>query len=65
LVAVSTAEDRREKIVRLIEAGTAKLRQARPAWERAQGRMPSRLPDGAWSGLLAAFPDLARLADEA
>jgi hypothetical protein len=25
----------------------------------------SRLPDGAWSGLLATLPDLARLADEA
>src|SRR3989454_7474576 len=26
--------------------------------------MRSRMPDGAWSGLLAALPDLARLADE-
>jgi DNA-binding MarR family transcriptional regulator len=63
--AVSTGEDRREKIVRLTEAGAAKLRKARPAWERAQERMRSRLPDGAWSGLLAALPDLTRLADEA
>ena len=64
-VAISTGEDRREKLVRLTEAGAAKLRQARPAWERAQERMRSRLPDGAWSGFLAALPDLARLADEA
>ena len=35
------------------------------ALERAQERRRSRLPDGAWSGLLAALPDLARLADEA
>ena len=64
-VAIGTGEDRREKLVRLTEAGAAKLRKARPAWERAQERMRSRMPDGAWSGLLAALPDLARLADEA
>jgi DNA-binding MarR family transcriptional regulator len=64
-VAIGTGEDRREKLVRLTEAGADKLRQARPAWERAQERMRSRMPDGAWSGLLAALPKLARLADEA
>ena len=64
-VAIGTGEDRREKLVRLTEAGAAKLREARPAWERAQERMRSRLPDGAWSGLHAALPELARLADEA
>jgi DNA-binding MarR family transcriptional regulator len=64
-VAISEGEDRREKLVRLTEAGAAKLRQGRPAWERAQARMRSRLPDEAWSGLLAALPDLVRLADEA
>ena len=64
-VAIGTGEDRREKLVRLTEAGVAKLRKARPAWERAQERMRSRLPDRAWSSLLAALPDLARLADDA
>src|SRR6476660_3694688 len=64
-VAIDTGEDRREKLVRLTEAGAAKLRRARPAWERAQDRMRSRMPDGAWSGRLAALPDLARLADQA
>jgi len=63
-VAVGTGEDRREKLVRLTEAGAAKLLEARPAWERAQQRMQSRMPDGAWSGLLAALPNLVRLADE-
>jgi DNA-binding MarR family transcriptional regulator len=64
-VAIGTGEDRREKLVRLTEAGAAKLRKARPAWKRAQERLRSRLPEGAWSTLLAALPDLARLADEA
>jgi len=30
------------------KAGAAKLRQARPAWERAQERLRSRLPEEAW-----------------
>ena len=64
-VAIGSGEDRREKLVRLTKAGAAKLRNARPAWARAQKRMRSRLADGAWSSLLAAIPDLARLADEA
>jgi DNA-binding MarR family transcriptional regulator len=64
-VAIDTGEDRREKLVRLTEAGATKLREALPAWERAQKRMRSRLSDGAWSGLLSILPDLTRLADEA
>src|SRR5262245_55981237 len=64
-VAIHPGEDRREKLVRLTDAGAAKLREARPAWERAQQRLRSRLPQGTWSGLLATLPDLARLADEA
>ena len=64
-VAFGTGEDRREKLVRLTEAGAAKLEEAGPAWERAQKRMRSRLPERAWSSLLAALPDVARLADEA
>jgi DNA-binding MarR family transcriptional regulator len=34
-VAASLREDRREKLVRLTEVGAAKLKSARPAWERA------------------------------
>jgi DNA-binding MarR family transcriptional regulator len=64
-VAIGSGEDRREKLVRLTAAGAAKLEKALPAWERAQQRMRSRLPTTAWSSLLAALPDLARLADEA
>jgi DNA-binding MarR family transcriptional regulator len=64
-VAIGIGEDRREKRVRLTEAGAAKLRQARPAWERAQERMRSRLPKGTWSSLLDLLPELARLADMA
>jgi DNA-binding MarR family transcriptional regulator len=64
-VAVQSGEDRREKLVRLTDAGAAKLREAHPAWERAQQRLRSRLPEAVWSNLLAVLPDLVRLADEA
>jgi DNA-binding MarR family transcriptional regulator len=64
-VAIDAGEDRREKLVRLTHAGAAKLKQARPAWERAQERLRSRLPKAAWSSLLAVLPELTRLADEA
>src|SRR5262245_63062141 len=64
-VAIDAGEDRREKLVSLTAAGTAKLREAHPAWERAQERMRSRLSKPAWLNLLAVLPDLARLADQA
>jgi DNA-binding MarR family transcriptional regulator len=64
-VGVDPGEDRREKVVRLISTGAAKLAKAHPAWERAQERMRSRLQKTHWSSLLALLPDLARLAEEA
>jgi DNA-binding MarR family transcriptional regulator len=64
-VAVEAGEDRREKLVRITKAGEAKMMEALPAWERAQERLRSRMPEAAWSGLLASLPDLVRMADEA
>jgi DNA-binding MarR family transcriptional regulator len=62
-VAIRAGEDRREKFIRLTKAGAAKLHKARPAWERAQERLRSRLPKGIWSGLMDFLPELTRLAD--
>jgi DNA-binding MarR family transcriptional regulator len=62
-VAIRPGEDRREKLVRLSDAGAAKLQDARPAWERAQERLRSRLPKETWSSLLDLLPELTRLAD--
>jgi DNA-binding MarR family transcriptional regulator len=64
-VALRPGADRREKLVRITEAGTAKMTEAGPAWERAQGRMRSLLPEGAWQSLLAVLPEVARLTAEA
>jgi DNA-binding MarR family transcriptional regulator len=64
-VAVRAGEDRREKLVAITEAGAAKLEEARPAWERAQQRMRSLLPEGVWQELMAVLPDVARRAAEA
>jgi DNA-binding MarR family transcriptional regulator len=63
-VAVRPGQDRREKLIRLTDAGAGKLREARPAWERVQERLRSRLPKGTWSSLLGLLPELARLAGE-
>jgi DNA-binding MarR family transcriptional regulator len=62
-VAIRPGEDRREKLVRLTGAGAAKLREARPGWERAQKQMQSRLPKGTWASLMEILPELTRLAD--
>jgi len=60
-VSIQSGEDRREKLVRITEAGTAKLAEARSAWERAQKRMRALLPEGTWQNLLAILPEVARL----
>jgi DNA-binding MarR family transcriptional regulator len=64
-VAVRTGDDRREKWFTITAGGVAKLEEARPAWERAQARMQALLPEGAWRGLLATLPEIARLTAEA
>ena len=62
-VAIRPGEDRREKLVRLTEDGAAKLKETQPAWERAQKRLRSRLPEGTWSDLLDLLPEVTRLAN--
>ena len=62
-VTIRPGEDRREKFIRLTKAGAAKLHKARPAWERAQERLRSRLPKGTWASLLDLLPELTQLVD--
>jgi DNA-binding MarR family transcriptional regulator len=64
-VEASPGDDRREKLIRLTKEGESILRKARPAWERAQKRLRSRLPKGTWSSLLNLLPELTRRADTA
>jgi hypothetical protein len=54
---------RTTRVVRLTDAGAAKLREARPAWERAQERLRSRLPKEIWASPLDLPSELTRLAD--
>jgi DNA-binding MarR family transcriptional regulator len=62
---VRAGDDRREKRLTITPSGLAKLDQARPAWERAQGKIRSLLPDRIWKGLIEALPEVARvMADE-
>jgi DNA-binding MarR family transcriptional regulator len=60
-VSVRSGQDRREKLIRITEAGTAMLAEARAAWERAQTRMQALLPKETWQGLLATLSEVARL----
>ncbi len=64
-VSICCGNDRRERIVAITEAGTAKLAEARPAWERAQARMRALLPQQVWQGLLTLLPEVARLTTQA
>jgi DNA-binding MarR family transcriptional regulator len=58
--AVREGKDRRERLVSITAAGTAKLAKARPAWERAQKRLQSSLPKGVWENLMNVLPEVAR-----
>jgi DNA-binding MarR family transcriptional regulator len=60
-ISVRTGEDRREKWFKITALGLAKLKEARPAWERAQARLQGLLPEGKWQDLLAVLPEIARL----
>jgi DNA-binding MarR family transcriptional regulator len=60
-IAVRTGEDRREKWFRITADGVAKLGEARPAWERAQARIQTLLPETAWRSLVEILPEFARL----
>src|SRR5271168_5257401 len=64
-VSVRSGNDRREKLVRITKAGTAKLAEARAAWERAQARMQALLPEKVRQGLLATLAEVARRTAEA
>ena len=63
-IAVCCGDDRREKLVTITKAGTAKLKEAHPAWDRAQKRMQALLPEGAWQRLLAVLPEIVSLSAE-
>ena len=63
-VTVRAGKDKRERLVSITGAGTAKLAKARPAWQRAQERLQTSLPSGVWENLMSVLPDVARLTAE-
>jgi DNA-binding MarR family transcriptional regulator len=60
-IAVCCGDDRREKLLTITKTGTAKLAEARPAWDRAQKRMRALLPEDTWQRLLAVLPEVTQL----
>src|SRR5262249_6669417 len=59
--AVGAGDDRGGRWFGITAEGEAKLKEARPAWERAQARVQALLPEGAWRGLIETLPEVARL----
>jgi DNA-binding MarR family transcriptional regulator len=53
--------DAREKWVKLTKTGREQIQRARPAWEKAQGRMKRALPPGMWDLFMGSLPKLAEL----
>jgi DNA-binding MarR family transcriptional regulator len=51
-VAERRGEDRRERWLRLANAGEVKLRRALPVWEKVQSRLRRQLGEPAWNDLL-------------
>jgi DNA-binding MarR family transcriptional regulator len=58
-------DDRREKWIAVTEAGKAQIEHARPAWERAQGRIKKVLPANLWDALMESLPKVAELGEGA
>lgn len=54
-------EDRRERAISLTALGRGQLDRARPAWERAQRQLKSRLGGERWDDLLAELAALAAI----
>ena len=64
-VVIRPGADRREKWVAITADGIAKLKQAQPAWTRAQERMKSLLTAEVWQNLVAVLPAVAQTAVKA
>ena len=55
-------EDRRERILRLAEAGEKQLKRALPAWEKVQSRLRHQMGGQSWSNLMQLSRQLASFA---
>ena len=55
-------EDRRERMLRLAEAGEKQLKRALPAWEKVQSRLRHQLGGQSWHDLMQLSRQLASFA---
>ena len=58
-IAVRSGEDRREKLVEITKAGTAKLAQARPAWDQGAEADAGPSAGGSVEHLMAILPEVS------
>ena len=63
-IAERKGKDRRERWLRLSDAGAAQLARALPAWERVQARLREQLGETAWNGLFETTWHLAGVAND-
>jgi DNA-binding MarR family transcriptional regulator len=61
-IAERRGADRRERLLRLSEAGAAQLNIALPAWEEVQARLRGRIGEQAWTGLQQLTYEVASVA---
>jgi DNA-binding MarR family transcriptional regulator len=61
LVTVAAGDDRRSRVVTLTEAGRSKLREARPAWRKAQRTFEAAFGPDDSAALRSTMTRLARL----
>jgi DNA-binding MarR family transcriptional regulator len=54
-------EDRRERLIRMTDAGEALLRRAQPVWDEVQAELRGRLGDQLWSGLAESMQQATNL----
>ena len=59
------AEDRRERVAAITEAGAAAVERATPVWQEAQNRLVAAFGEERWRRLIEDIGDLAELASDA
>lgn len=61
-IAERKGKDRRERWLRLADAGERQLRRALPVWERVQSRLRHQLGDQVWKNLLQFTDEVTNIA---
>jgi DNA-binding MarR family transcriptional regulator len=64
LVAISSGDDRRERVVSLTEQGQAAVERATPVWHEAQDALVARFGEDRWRRMIEDMTELGALIDD-